>query len=61
MAILKALKPFRDRWAGKSRVKHELFTIDDEDEAQRLIHEGYAVLGKQDEEPAGTPAPEEER
>jgi hypothetical protein len=46
MAILKALKPFRDRWSGKNRVKYELFTIDDEDEARRLIEEGYAVLGE---------------
>lgn len=49
MAILKATKPFRDRWAGKNRVKNELFTLDDADEARRLIEEGYAVPGTQDE------------
>lgn len=59
MALLKALKPFRDCWAGRNRVKNELFTLDDEDEALRLIAEGYAVPGSQ-EEPEGTPQPEED-
>ena len=58
MALLKALKPFRDAWNGKNRVRHELFTLDDDDEAARLIKEGYAVPGTQ-EEPEGTPLPEE--
>lgn len=60
MALLKALKPFRDRWSDRNRVKNELFTLDDDDEALRLITEGYAVLGTQDEEPDVSNLPEEE-
>ena len=49
MPNLKALKAFKDPTSGKQRVKYELFSVDDDEEAQALIDMGFAKLAAEGE------------